>query len=181
MIKRYLLLLTLPFSLATAGQPQHQASLISVEDGDTLVVKIKGEEKRVQLLGIDAPEDVENPKFTKDLQRTALDKQALLKIGQMATTHLKELVTPGEKLTLEADLTKKDRYGRLSATVFRSDNRSLNQTMVEEGYAVVLGRYPLDPSLKQSLKSAEQEASEEARGLWGSAAETTRAWHGQSQ
>ncbi|MEJ1343607.1 MAG: hypothetical protein RPU14_16295, partial [Candidatus Sedimenticola sp. (ex Thyasira tokunagai)] len=69
MIKRYLLLLTLPFSLATAGQPQHQASLISVEDGDTLVVKIKGEEKRVQLLGIDAPEDVENPKFTKDLQR----------------------------------------------------------------------------------------------------------------
>ncbi len=145
------------------------------------MVEIQGEEKRLQLLGIDAPEEVENPKFTKDLQRTALDKQALLKIGQMATAHLKDLVTPGQKLSLEGDLSKKDRYGRISATVFRSDKRSLNQTMVEEGYAVVLGRYPLEPTLKQTLEGAEREAIENERGLWGKAPKAAHAWYGQAQ
>ncbi len=50
--------------------------------------------------------------------------------------------------------------------------------MVEDGYAAVLGRYPLPESLKASLKAAEETAKRKKRGLWGRYPEITRAWGG---
>ncbi|MES9856320.1 MAG: thermonuclease family protein [Sedimenticola sp.] len=180
MIKHTLLTLTLLLPLTHSGAGNQQlVSLIKVEDGDTLVVNMESKSVRIQLIGIDAPEDVENPKLTKDLQRTALSKPTLMKIGEAATAHLKGLVTAGQKLHLMGDLTKQDRYGRLSALVFKDENHSLNAIMVEDGYAVVLGRYPIDPELKKRLMSREQSAIDRREGLWGSAPETTHAWHGQ--
>ena len=61
---------------------------IQVEDGDTLLITFPDGVRRVQLSGIDAPEDKENPKFAVDLKRTALAKDTLLELGATATGHL---------------------------------------------------------------------------------------------
>lgn len=41
-----------------------------IEDGDTLVAVIGGSRERLQLAGIDAPEDSDNAKLQRDLTRT---------------------------------------------------------------------------------------------------------------
>jgi len=163
-------------SLVQAGQ--QTGTVESVEDGDTLVVNINGKQERLQLLGIDAPEDVPNPKLKKDIERTGLDSDLLLTIGEAATTHLKNLALNGQVVNLEGNLGKRDRYGRIPAIVFNSAGRSLNEAMVEDGYAVVLGRYPLQGDLKARLQQQQNGAIIAGRGLWGSHRETTEAWSG---
>ena len=84
-----------PLWAAAPGYP-----LQKVEDGDTLVLDVGGQSTRLQLLGIDAPEDVVNPKLEIDLKRTGLSEEALLKLGRQASNHLRELVKPGQMIAL---------------------------------------------------------------------------------
>ena len=149
-----------------------------IEDGDTLVVQIDGNIQRLQLIGIDAPEDAANAKLTRDMQRTGLDQSALLAIGVLATNHLGSLVVPGDQVVLEGALTKRDKYGRIPANVFNPAGRSLNRAMVEDGYAVILGRDPLPPDLKADLEIAEAAAIEAKRGIWGRNKAVARKWAG---
>ncbi len=67
-----------------------------IEDGDTIVVKIDGQSKRIQLSGIDAPEDTVNPKFKLDLKTRGLNKQELLGLGNAASDFLKSQLAAGE-------------------------------------------------------------------------------------
>ena len=68
--------------LFTFSYPAMSASNLypvkAVEDGDTLVVVAENQDVRIQLLGIDAPEDVPNPKLQKDLERTKLAEEVLI-------------------------------------------------------------------------------------------------------
>ena len=149
----------------------------SVEDGDTLVILSGTEQVRVQLAGIDAPEDVPNPKHQRDKERTGLD-QELLQLGQQATGYLKELVARGQ-VRLEGDLQKKDRYGRVPMQVFTLDGASLNAEMVRGGYATVLEQYPLPEDLKQRWLELEQAAIAGGKGIWAQpTVKAATAWSG---
>lgn len=163
---------------SAAWSGQHTATVKSVKDGDTLIVEIKGEQVQIQLLGIDAPEDVPNPKLQKDTQRTKLSTEKLIAIGKLATEHLAELATPGKEVTVEAILSKKDTYGRIPAVVTNVALRNVNAAMVQDGYAVVLGRYPFDAYLKETLQKLQTEAITAKRGLWKSQPEIAKAWSG---
>jgi micrococcal nuclease len=169
-------LLMVSVQLMAGGIPQYK--LISVEDGDTLVVEIEGSQERVQLIGIDAPEDVDNAKLQRDLQNTGLAKETLLQLGQTATAHLKSLLSDVKTVGLEADLSKRDRYGRIPVIAHTPEGSSINELLVADGYAVVLGRYPLDPELKQRLIEAENGAVNQPRGLWSTHPAETRSWSG---
>ncbi len=160
-----LLLSLLAASLTRAGGVQ--APLIEVEDGDTLLVELDGRPTRIQLAGIDAPEDKPNPKFNLDLKRTGLPAEALLALGRAATLHLRQLAPPGSSLVLEGDLTKKDRYGRIAVTVRAAKGQALNERMVADGYARALG---------PAYQALQKEARKNHRGLWGSHPEATGAW-----
>ena len=162
-----------PLGAATPGYP-----LQKVEDGDTLVVDIDGQSTRLQLLGIDAPEDVVNPKLTIDLEHTGLSEETLLKLGRQASNHLRELVKPGQMIVLRGNLKQKDKYGRIPVIAFSPDGHSLNAAMIADGYAMVLGRYPLDKTLKQQYQTLEAAARAEKRGLWGTNPGTMQAWSG---
>lgn len=153
-------------------------TIVEIEDGDTLVVTINGEQKRLQLAGIDAPEETPNPKLIRDAERTGLSHDALLSIGQLATMHLKTLARPGEKLALQDDLGQPDRYGRIPAVVIGRDGRSLNAAMVEDGFAVTLEDQQLSAELSRQLQDLEKEAIAEGRGLWGSHPELAKSWSG---
>ncbi len=161
-----------------AWSGKHTASVHSVKDGDTLVATINGKQEQLQLLGIDAPEDVPNPKLQKDMERTKLKQDALIAIGKLATKHLKTLAVPGQTIEVDANLAKRDRYGRVPAVVKSASGRQLNGAMVEDGYAVVMGRYPFDATLKVKLQQQQQNAISKTVGLWGSHRAIVKAWSG---
>ncbi|EGW53058.1 thermonuclease family protein [Candidatus Endoriftia persephone] len=155
--------------------------LQQVEDGDTLVVEIAGGAERIQLAGIDAPEDTSNPKLQRDVQRTGLSEDVLLSIGAASTTYLRRLVTPGQQVMLSGDLNRRDKYGRISLVVLDDQGNSLNEKMVTDGYAVVLNRYPLDSVFRERLKKMEGEAFAQKRGLWGEYREIAVRWGRRSE
>ena len=148
----------------------------SVEDGDTLVIDYKGKTQRVQLIGIDAPEDTQNPKLNLDSSRKEIEKTDLLKMGKLATEQLKKLVAKGEKVSLLGDLSQKDKYDRLPAIVINAKGDSLNQKMIETGYALLLTRFPIKDDLKKSLETAQNHAKNEKKGLWKSHSELMKKW-----
>ena len=173
-----LLLTTLTAGIGHSNAAETRYLVKAIEDGDTLVVEMNGQPERVQLLGIDAPENTDNPKLVRDVQRTGLVEKQLLEIGNAAAAHLQQLVKPGDYIRIDDGKLRRDKYGRFIVIAFGAESRSLNQAMVEDGYAVVLGRYPLPESLKDGLKAAEVTAKRENRGLWGRYPETAGAWGG---
>jgi len=171
--------LLLSLSLLTSFiQAESSLLVISIEDGDTLVVEVDGKPERLQLAGIDAPETVENAKLKHDIGRSGLPMAKLLKLGQLATTHLTHLVKPGDQLQITAPLGKRDRYGRITALVQNSNSTSLSALMVENGYATTLLRHASDEILKRDLIKLEQQAFDQQRGLWGKQRSETIAWSG---
>jgi len=169
------LILLFSFTTQAAGVT---AAIEQVEDGDTVVARIEGKSERLQLLGIDAPEDTDNAKLKRDLQVTGLQPEVLLQLGEQATQHLLTLLTPGQEVTLIGELQQRDRYGRIPVVLYAAGEQSFNEAMVGDGYAVVLGRYPLDARLKARLEALEAEAIAGRRGLWGPYRESAAAWSG---
>lgn len=150
------LLLTLPFRLARPsregfrkGRP-FPVRVVSVQDGDSLLVVPvdRGDRRiRVRLYGIDAPEHDQD-------------------FGREASERLSSLVRGKSDLTLEYKDT--DRYGRLVGVLYSRSfgrQRSVNQVMVEEGFARWYSRYG---GQELGLDHAEQNARRAKRGIWSS-------------
>ncbi len=169
------LLVALPL-LAQAGR--QEAELLKVEDGDTLLVDLDGKETRIQLQGIDAPEDSANPKLTVDMKRTGLGADALLPLGEAATAHLISLAKTGSRLVLSGNLDAFDRYGRIPAEAFTSEGLSLNVAMVADGYARPLSSEAMPESLRERLQMVWERARSKKPGLWSADPGTFRAWAG---
>jgi len=170
------LCLTVP---AMANAQTQDYTVESIEDGDTItIINLDGESRRIQLSGIDAPEDTENAKLKLDIRKKGLPKEALLEIGEQATSFLKSQVAAGQKVTLQGDLSQRDKYGRIPAIVFNNKGDSLNLLMVKEGYAILLTRYPLEEKFKAALGEAQQHARSSNSGLWESHPEIMAKWSG---
>ena len=148
----------------------------SIEDGDTIVINYNGKTQRVQLIGIDAPEDTQNPKLNLDSNRKGIKKSDLLELGRLSTDYLKELLASGQKVSLLGSLTQKDKYNRLPAIVINEKGESLNEKMVEAGYALLLTRFPISDTLKMVLETAQKKAKAEKKGLWKSHPELMKQW-----
>lgn len=154
------------------------SKLLKIEDGDTIVVDFEGAESRIQLSSIDAPENIDNAKLKHDIKRTGLDAGALQVIGKAATEHLQSLLPLGSTVMINANMDEQDKYGRIPAIVTNFNGLQLNEKMVEDGYAAVLTRYPLDAEFKIRLQHKQSQARKAIRGLWGRYPETTKAWFG---
>src|SRR5918995_148507 len=71
----------------------------------------------------------------------------------------------GEEVEVEFDVQKKDRYNRLLAYVYPSDEEMFNETLLEEGYAQV-ATFPPNVKYVESFLQAQEEARAAGRGLW---------------
>ena len=149
-----------------------------IEDGDTIVVLLNGKPERLQLQGIDAPEDVENAKLQRDIKVTGLEPATLLPLGRAASRHLQSLAKPGDTLQVSGHFGQRDRYGRILVVAEGAAGRSLNEQMVQDGYAVVTRYGTMEAALKAQLERAESEAIALKRGLWGEAPEVALSWSG---
>lgn len=150
---------------------------IKVEDGDTIIVTIEGKTQRVQLSGIDAPEDIDNPKLKVDLKRTKLNKETLLNLGKESTEQLRYLIKNNAPFILHFNPNKRDRYGRIPGDIVNTDKQSIPTMMIKNGYAIVALR-STKPELIKQLKPLQQQAVTQRKGLWGHYSKESRLWAG---
>lgn len=144
--------------------------VVRVTDGDTVVVRLSGQEERVRLLGIDAPEKKQVP------------------WGPRAALFLAKLVL-GRTVRVETDVQARDRYGRLLGYLFvdapnpirgnrpgsagpgsSGDSRAIrgvfvNLEMVRQGYAM-LYTSPPNVAHAEELLAAQREARAAGRNIW---------------
>lgn len=134
---------------AGSGAP---ARLLKVFDADTILVSLPGgQEEKVRLLGVDAPE----VQGYRDAEPG----------GEAAKALARSLLT-GQALTLEADPTadQRDRYRRLLRYVRLGDGRDLGAELIAAGYARAYRRFSY--MRKQAYLGLESEARSAGRGLW---------------
>ena len=132
--------------------PLKTYKILRVIDGDTLLVRIDGEETTVRILGIDAPESVhwDETKNTPE--------------GETASAWLKAYLE-GKRVSLEYDQELVDRFGQTLAYVY-VDGALLEDAILRAGMAETLS---MEPNTRYELHFAvvEREARDAGAGFWG--------------
>ena len=133
------------------------AEVVSVTDGDTIVVTVAGTEERIRLLYLDTPESKGNShgEATSEGKLAAefMDLQA--KAGSAV-----KLWGPG------ADL-ERDRYKRLLAVVITSRGDTLQERVITAGWSPLREKYgKADPKWREALVAAEEKAKQDKAGAW---------------
>ena len=124
-----------------------------IVDGDTVVVSLGGVDEKIRLIGIDTPESVD-------------PRRPVECFGKEATAHINELIPPGTSVRVERDVEARDRYDRLLAYLYRSDDDLfVNQQMLADGFANT-ATYPPNVTHVDSFLVAERSARADGRGLW---------------
>ena len=128
-----------------------QASVVRVVDGDTVVVRLNGNDTKIRLIGVNTPESVASQEY---LDKTGKENT---KEGKAASDWLKAYLKVGTTVYLEYDVQQTDKYGRLLAYIWLTNHVSefptvvevrtemLNGILLENGYAQI-ATYP--PNVK---------------------------------
>jgi micrococcal nuclease len=157
---------SVPGVLTGAASPDNaKVNIVKVIDGDTLSVDYNGRRENVRLIGIDTPESFAGKKARRDSKRSHTDMAQILQSGRKAAEYTKTLVKPGELLTVEFDVEKRDRYGRLLVYIFLADGRMLNEEIIKNGYASVL-TIPPNVNYQKRFIEAYRHARRNNLGLW---------------
>lgn len=136
----------------STSPPRARVRLIS--DGDTIVVDLAGERRRLRLACVDAPELSQRP----DGLTSRAQLLRLLPIGSSVTLAIKD----------------HDRYGRLVAEVFAP--RSINLAMVAAGQAFVYPAF-VDRCDALALQAAQARAARLGLGIWRHPGGINRPWN----
>jgi micrococcal nuclease len=133
-------------------------SIVRVVDGDTIIVKMNGVDKKVRLMGLNTPETVDPRRLVQCFGKEASDKA--------------KMTLSGQEVKIETDPTQDthDKYGRLLAYVFLSDGTLFNKMMIEEGYGYEY-TYQIPYKYQKEFKNAQIHARESKKGLWGAMCE----------
>ncbi|QOH64626.1 thermonuclease family protein [Paenibacillus polymyxa] len=133
-------------------QPKHiPITLIAGTDGDTFKASIQGKEEKIRLLLVDTPESV---KQGTPLQPFAKEASAFT---------LKQL--KHGNLSLELDVSERDKYGRLLGYVWVGD-KMLNEMLIEKGYARVAYINPPNVKYVDQFKEIQTTAQKSGIGIW---------------
>jgi micrococcal nuclease len=130
-----------------------KATVVKNIDGDTIKVKLEnGKEENVRFLLIDTPE-------------TKHPKLGVQPFGPEASAFIKRMAPVGKEVTLEFDVSDREKYGRLLAYVW-VDGQMLNRMIVEQGLARVGYIYAPNTKYVDYLKEAQTKAQQAKRGIW---------------
>ena len=140
---------------ASGGPPAGggTGTVVHVVDGDTVDVRLGGTTERVRLIGVDTPESV------------ARDRPVQC-FGPEASAAAAALLPAGTEVRLERDEVTRDRYGRLLAYVWRTeDDLLVNLALIEGGFADAV-TFGDNEALLDLLGAAESAARADGVGLW---------------
>ena len=160
--------LSLVLVLALVSSPiyaQQKTTVTRVIVGDVIQIIYGGVEKRVRLIGIDAPESRIDRRALKDANMSEHDIEAIVEMGAKAKAYVNGLIKRGNFITIEFDVREMDRYGRLLCYVYLSNGKMLNEEIVKAGYANVKA-IPPNVKYKDRFLNAFEYAKESERGLW---------------
>jgi micrococcal nuclease len=131
-------------------EPAQRAYVTRVIDGDTIEVRIGGEEDEVRYIGIDTPETVKpgTPVQCFGPQASALNHR----------------LVEGRRVSLVFDRERRDVYGRLLAYVY-VERRFVNAYLVRRGYARTL-TIPPNVSHAGLFHRLARNAGQDGLGLW---------------
>ena len=116
--------------------------VVSVTDGDTIKVLHDGKEEKIRLYGIDCPEK------KQDFGQKAQDLTSALVAGRNVEVQQKDI----------------DRYGRIVGLV-SVDGQSLNELIIQNGYAWVYRQYCKEKFCSDWIRS-EEIARQQKKGMW---------------
>ena len=130
------------------------ATIVSVVDGDTIVLKVQNQTETVRLLGIDTPETVHPSKPIECF-------------GPEASAFTKATLVKGSTVKLLRDVESRDRYQRLLVYLFLADGTLFNQLLIDRGFARTLS---IEPNTAFASQFAWHESNAKNRrvGLWQS-------------
>ena len=156
----------LSFSLAGPVMSGTESATVKrVVDGDTLKVIYQGQEESVRLIGIDTPESKRNKKARKDAGRSGKDVDQITAMGKEAAKYMRTIAREGDRLTIEFDVQKRDKYKRLLGYVYLENGRMLNEEIIKAGYASPM-TIPPNVKYQDRFLKAYREAREAKRGLF---------------
>lgn len=154
---RVRILLLLGWLLAGAVAADDRVRVDAVMDGDTIRVHHAGRTVVVRLIGVDTPE-------LGDRRDPGAGPQPF---AREATDHARRRLA-GERVRLEYDRERHDRYGRTLAYVFLDDGTFFNRELVRDGWGRAFTRYPF--RFREQFVADEAEARRAKRGLWAAVA-----------
>ncbi|MBR4196367.1 MAG: thermonuclease family protein [Synergistaceae bacterium] len=138
-----------------------QAVIVRAVDGDTAVVKVDGQERRVRFLGVDTPETVHPNKPVQFF-------------GKEASNFTKESLN-GRRVWLEYDANPQDRYGRHLAYIWLNNPKTINESSIRGnmfnaklllgGYAKVMIIKP-NKRYESEFRKFQEEARNKKLGVW---------------
>lgn len=132
---------------------KHYGRVYKVIDGDTFWVKNEqGNNVKIRLIGIDAPED-----------KNAFKKKKH-PFGKVSKRYLDSLILDKE-IRLEYDVDSLDRYGRTLAYAYLS-NTFINADMIQNGYALLM-TIPPNVRYESQFVVLQKYARKNRLGLWG--------------
>ena len=157
------LLLTLAVlsALKDIRTAESAGQVISVQDGQTVVVNFNGNEETVRLAGIMAPVlagEGEEPGPEQCLAQESFDQ-------------LRAVLEPGDSVRLEFPDQRPGPHGTLLAQVHHA-GQIVNVQQVEQGLAVPVREQPL-AELGESVRAAQAEARSAKKGLYSAGYECT--------
>jgi len=120
----------------------------SVYDGDTIILE---NNKRVRLLGINTPE----------IQSRHRDAEP----GGIAAKEWLQRQIKDQKIYLEYDLEKQDKYSRQLAHVFLADGTHINIELLKKGLAF-MSIVPPNLRYVEAFNRAQKQAEAQNKGIW---------------
>ncbi|HEX4149274.1 MAG TPA: thermonuclease family protein [Pirellulales bacterium] len=141
-----------PAEMASEALAQRDYQVLRVVDGDTFLLENR---TRVRLIGVDAPETVK-------------PNSPVEPWGPEASRFTHQFLD-GQRVRLEFDHERHDRYGRLLAYVWLG-HRMLNEELLRAGLARYEPHYDYSPAKKALFRRLEGEARAAHCGIWSTAA-----------
>lgn len=138
-------------STSSVSTNKLEATVMKIVDGDTITVQLNGKKETIRMLLIDTPE-------------THHPHKPVQPFGQEASQYAEQILS-NSKVTLEIGTTKRDKYGRMLAYVYK-DGKMYNELIVKEGLARVAYVFPPNDKYVDTLKETEATAKEQNLGIW---------------
>ena len=127
---------------------EYKATVKRIIDGDSLVLDIDlgfymfMNETKIRLYGLDTPEMTsEDP---------LLRLQAI-----MATRYLFDNLKIGDKVTIKTVLDKREKYGRLLATIITNDGLNINEGLIQNKLAVTYHNLTREEQIQKHYENQE--------------------------
>jgi micrococcal nuclease len=96
----------------------------------------QGQEESVRLIGIDTTESKKNKKARKDAGRSGKDIEQITAMGKEAARYMRTIAREGDRVNIEFDVQKRDKYRRLLGYVYLENGRMLNEEIIKAGCAI---------------------------------------------